>query len=80
MVLGIISIYKLKLPGVNEAEHFLAKGLFMLQERNIGNSHLKYFSTMEKKNYRKLTDRPFFLAIPPSKWEFFLSGRYQAEP
>lgn len=27
---------------------FLAKGLFIPQEENIGNSHLKYFSTMEK--------------------------------
>jgi len=48
VVLGRISIRKLKPPRVNGPERFLAKGLFIPQEENIGNSHCKDFSTMEK--------------------------------
>lgn len=63
VVLGIFSMHRLKSPTVNGSELFLAKGLFIPQEENIGNSQLKYFSSMQ-------TDP--FLPIPPSKWEFYL--------
>lgn len=63
VVLGIISMHQLKSPAVNGSELFLAKGLFIPQEENIGNFQLKYFSSMQ-------TDP--FLPIPPSKWEFYL--------
>lgn len=61
-VLGVISMHQLKSPLVNGSELFLAKGLFIPQEI-IGNSHLKYFSSMQMDP---------FLPIPPFKWELYL--------
>lgn len=79
MVLGIISVYKLKLPRANETEHFFGKRFVYSPGEEYRKLSPQVFLHYGEEKLKK-TDRPFFLAILSSKWEFFLSGRYQAEP